>query len=391
MENNIIIQNLKRIYHYCFQNNTYSDYIKKSIYDFLKYINKYEHKKQITNITRNTSRIIAIGDIHGDMDLMLDLLKIANVIEETSKTFSDCNIIELNYKGNIDDKKYFKWIGNDTVIVQVGDQVDRCRPLNDFKTCENPEITFEDEASDIEILLFFTKLNDIAEKFGGAVYSLLGNHELMNCYGDVRYVSYLNLEQVKNKNGRIDIFKRGGYLSRFLAYTRLSVIIINGYLFVHGGILGDKKKSNNYFESINEVIKKWLIINDDEQLKIDLQKNIKNKILKNYFYDGHINKFIFDTNSPFITRKLGNIKPNVSIDNIECSDIKQLIHKFNLKGIIIGHTPQLNNINSINGTCDNKLFRVDIASSKAFFYVTRELLKPQVLEISIDGTTKILN
>ena len=391
MENITIIQSLKKTYHYYFQNNTYNDYIKKSMYDFLKYINKYEHKKQITNITRNTSRIIAIGDIHGDMDLMLDLLKIANVIEETSKTDSDCNIIELNYKGIIYDKKFFKWIGNDTVVVQVGDQIDRCRPINNYKTCDNPDITFEDEASDIEILLFFTKLNDIAEKFGGAVYSLLGNHELMNCYGDVRYVSYLNLEQVTNKNGRIDIFKRGGYLSRFLAYTRLSVIIVNGYLFVHGGILGDKKKSSNYFESINEVIKKWLIINNDEQLKLDLQTNIKNKILEYYFYDGYINKFIFDTNSPFVTRKLGNIKPNISIDNNECSDIKQLIHKFNLKGIIIGHTPQLNDINSINGTCDNKLFRVDIASSKAFFYITRELLKPQVLEISKDGTTRILN
>lgn len=49
-------------------------------------------------------RIIVLGDIHGDWDMLIKTLKIGNLID------SDNN-----------------WIGNDTVVVQVGDQVDRCR------------------------------------------------------------------------------------------------------------------------------------------------------------------------------------------------------------------------------------------------------------------------
>ena len=46
-----------------------------------------------------------------------------------------------------------KWIGGDTVVVQVGDQVDRCRPVDN--ECDHPKETVNDEASDIKILFLF--------------------------------------------------------------------------------------------------------------------------------------------------------------------------------------------------------------------------------------------
>ena len=48
-------------------------------------------------------RIVVIGDIHGDMRMTLDTLKVAKVIDEKTN----------------------KWIkNNDTVVVQLGDQID---------------------------------------------------------------------------------------------------------------------------------------------------------------------------------------------------------------------------------------------------------------------------
>ena len=78
-------------------------------------------------------------------------------------------------------------------MIQIGDQVDRCRPFK--TTCNNPSATKNDEGSDIAILLLFNNLHKKASKYGGAVISLLGNHELMNVMGNMNYVSYKGIMQ----------------------------------------------------------------------------------------------------------------------------------------------------------------------------------------------------
>ena len=324
---------------------------------------------------------------------MLNTLLLSKVIKITIK--NNVNCIKLNYKGT---KRYYEWIGGKTIVVQVGDQIDRCRPTI-YNTCEKSDATYEDEASDIEILLFFTNLHEIAKQYGGGVYSLLGNHELMNCYGDVRYVSYKNLEQVKTSNinlkkGRVRIFKRGDILSTFLACTRSSILIINNYLFVHGGLLGcivhklGNYQNYNIFEMINDVIKNWLMYKDHELQNILSNKYKENILFNKIFLNGNINKFIFNTDSPFYTRKLGNIKPGIDISDPICKDVHILVEYFKLKGIIVGHTPQLSS--GINGTCNDKLFRIDTASSNAFYYMIQKLLEPQVLEITSSEKIRIL-
>ena len=169
-------------------------------------------------------RIIVIGDLHGDWDLTLESLRIGKVIDNNNK-----------------------WVGDDTVVVQLGDQVDRCR-FNGIP-CNNPEATPNDEASDIKILKFFTDLHNQAQKQGGAVYSILGNHELMNVDGDMRYVSYAGLKEFDNytkpngddfnsgEEARKWAFKPGNPLANFLACTRQMALIIGKHLFVHAGII----------------------------------------------------------------------------------------------------------------------------------------------------------
>ena len=80
-------------------------------------------------------RIIVLGDVHGDWNKLIGALKLGKVIDDNNN-----------------------WIGNDTIVVQVGDQIDRCR-INGIP-CENINATQDDEASDIKILHFFTNLHN---------------------------------------------------------------------------------------------------------------------------------------------------------------------------------------------------------------------------------------
>ena len=83
-------------------------------------------------------RLVAIGDIHGDLGGARAALKAA---------------------GAIDDKD--QWIGGDLVVVQTGDVLDRG----------------DDESKIIELL---EKLSTDAKSAGGAVIQLIGNHELID-------------------------------------------------------------------------------------------------------------------------------------------------------------------------------------------------------------------
>jgi hypothetical protein len=92
-------------------------------------------------------RIVAVGDLHGDYDNYLATLRAAGVVD---------------HKG--------KWAGGATHLVQTGDVPDR-----------GPDT--------VKIIEHITRLDKQARRKGGRVHSLIGNHEAMNVYGDLRYVS----------------------------------------------------------------------------------------------------------------------------------------------------------------------------------------------------------
>ena len=58
-------------------------------------------------------KLIAIGDVHGDLRVTLLALKLAEVIPQHSNE-KDINRIH--------------WCGGSTWVIQLGDQIDRCRP-----------------------------------------------------------------------------------------------------------------------------------------------------------------------------------------------------------------------------------------------------------------------
>ena len=91
-------------------------------------------------------RVVAIGDIHGDFGHYMDTLEAAGLVDKRGR-----------------------WAGGKTHLVQVGDLPDR-----------GPDTR--------EIIEHISKLSKQAKRAGGRVHSLIGNHEVMNVTGDLRYL-----------------------------------------------------------------------------------------------------------------------------------------------------------------------------------------------------------
>jgi len=371
-------------------------------------------------IIEPVERIVVFGDIHGDYKMAVKLLLmsgVAKIVETVNDTKSgnkeDENQILENIscdskdseceelKGKLVEHKNFqirsdvtykmKWTGGKTYVVQVGDQVDRCRVYGNM-TCELPETTLDDEHSDIKILKLFTELHEQAVKEGGAVISLLGNHEINNALGNMSYVSAKGIDGFKNyrdpvtgvkfKNGmagRTHAFQPGNEYGLFLGCTRYPAVIIGSNLFVHAGIINElikdvdknekkteyirlnyknkyynkkafKFKDRDDFENVNILIKRWLM------------NKVNVKRVKDIILDPSQEK------SMFWVRVLGMIKSQLPYEDDKCvNNIDKILKMFKVNNIIVGHTPQsFQHSLHINATCGDKVWRVDTGSSAAF-------------------------
>jgi hypothetical protein len=216
-----------------------------------------------------------------------------------------------------------------------------------------------------------TELHNMASKYGGAVYSLMGNHEFMNVTGDMSYVSHKNLKHLSNyktfdgniikdgKEARKFIFSPGNEIANFLACTRKVALIIGSNLFVHAGII--PLIANKYkVDDINTIMSLFLL------------NQINNPDL---FSD----LFINGSTSPLWTRMFG-----LKIDN--CVEVLQPLKDiYNVNRIYVGHTPQVNT--GIASQCDNRVWMTDVGMSHSFdiYFPHVKTRNAQVLEILNDG------
>ena len=145
------------------------------------------------------------------------------------------------------------WCGGDTWVIQLGDQIDRCRPDNWKKNCiEDFNDVVEDEGNNMMIIQLWQKLDAMAKPHGGRVLGMIGNHELMNIDRDFRYVSpqeFLEFVPPNERNRkytddgypygyyhRLKVFERGGNIAKHYAIQKKSIKVIGKNLFVHGGL-----------------------------------------------------------------------------------------------------------------------------------------------------------
>ena len=175
----------------------------------------------------NVERIVAVGDVHGAYDQLLQILRKADVVGADGK-----------------------WIGGKTHLVQTGDIFDR-----------GPD--------SLKALDYLRRLTREAERAGGRVHALLGNHEVMRLLAQYQDVHPAEYEAFKTANsadlrkqvadqrpsnerqqvletplGMIEMIQAFKPDQNYGSYLRTlnSTVRINGIVFVHGGISPDVAK-----------------------------------------------------------------------------------------------------------------------------------------------------
>ncbi|GAB3055676.1 metallophosphoesterase [Stenotrophomonas tumulicola] len=142
-------------------------------------------------------RIVVLSDIHGQYDLLVRLLRANKVIDGQDH-----------------------WsLGTDTLVV-AGDVFDR-----------GPKVT--------EAFWLLYSLQQQAADAGGAVHFVLGNHETMVLYDDLRYVNpkYLRSAQLLGRSYP-QLYGADSVIGQWLR-TRPVLLRIGDTLFLHGGISPD--------------------------------------------------------------------------------------------------------------------------------------------------------
>lgn len=274
------------------------------------------------------NRIVAIGDIHADYELFVEILKMAGVIDS-----------KLN------------WIGKSTYVVQLGDLLDGKRP--DVVV----EKKYKDTPGEIKLFQLVLELDSKAKRHNGRVISILGNHELFPYYfsHDLRtmnqYIKMVDRKEYEKvyKMKRHIFYKPGNMGAKILGATRPYMLQLGEFIFCHGSLTTKflkacvkngltKKNGKIDIQKINILVADWL----------------KGKIKTPFFID-----FDDDAN-PLLNREL------TDPDFLNSSQCRYRVNKIlsyfdNAKYIVMGHSTQ----KRINSLCSNQIYRVDIAISRA--------------------------
>jgi hypothetical protein len=180
----------------------------------------------------NVDRVVAVGDVHGAFDEFVAILQ-------------ECKLVSPEGV----------WIGGKTHLVLLGDLVDR-----------GPRGR--------QVLDLVMRLQVEARESGGWIHVLLGNHEVMNLTGDLRYVSdedFASYSAEESRKERTAAFRRmlrdkkpgtratsrlqaefglqhpdgyfalrraflpDGVYGRWLLKQQI-LVVVNGVVFVHGGL-----------------------------------------------------------------------------------------------------------------------------------------------------------
>lgn len=253
-------------------------------------------------------RVVAIGDLHGDIEAARRAFKLAGAIDDTDA-----------------------WIGAKLVVVQTGDAIDR-------------------GDDDRKILDLIEKLKSEASKAGGEVIALVGNHEIMNSELDFRYVTkgaftaFADVnpkdEQAAQKAAALDNLQRGRALA-FLpggAYAQMLsrrpvVARVGDSIFVHGGVLPKHVRSG--LDSINEGARAWLA---GEKSTIPKELSAE---------DGPLWSRMYST----------------APSKEDCGVLNEALTALRAKRMVMGHTVQKPDITP---ACDEKAWRIDIGLSKFY-------------------------
>ncbi|MDR2122952.1 MAG: metallophosphoesterase [Flavobacteriaceae bacterium] len=204
------------------KNMELSDYLFKKKLNMDLTENNYQYE------FNNVEKMVAIGDVHGEYNALLTLLKKHKIISDD-----------------------LDWNFDNGHVVFCGDVFDR-----------GDKVT--------ETLLFIYKLEKQAEEAGGRVHFVLGNHELMVLSGNLKYLSK-KYKYIQNQTGinYSYLYNNNTLIGKWVR-TKNAIIKINDILFVHGGIHPDLADKPYTIDDINNYIRGYLNYTDLSQHSIDL-------------------------------------------------------------------------------------------------------------------------
>jgi hypothetical protein len=251
------------------------------------------------------ARIVAIGDLHGDLVATRAALRLA---------------------GAVDDKDH--WIGGKLMVVQTGDQLDR-------------------GDGEHAILDLLDRLADEARAAGGAVLPLDGNHEVMNVQLDFRYVTDAGFKDFAAAPGapdprasalpeaqrsRAGAFAPGGPFAKRLA-RRGIVAVIGDTVFVHGGLL--PKHVRYGIDRMNREVAAWM--------------------------DGSARELpaiVTSEDGPIWLRRY-----SAAADQEDCRVLEETLAMIPAKRMVVGHTVQRG---GISPACGQRVWRIDVGLSSFY-------------------------
>lgn len=284
----------------------------------------------ISAVLPPTERIIVIGDLHGDIAMLCSCLYMANILNTN-----------------------MEWIAEppNTIVVQIGDQLDSLSR----DTSQEWE-----KLDDTKLMRFTEKLDEIAKKKGGRFLSMIGNHEMMNVFGEFMYVSPLSMEKAGGPQERRDKFRPGGIYAQLLA-KRNSVLKIGNLLFCHAGLLPQHiEMVHGNLQQINDLNQRFLLGKPME------------------FHEVHLHKQLFVEQTSLLWNRmyLEGLHDPVSATNMKTA-LEMTLHHTGCIAMIIGHNP----MEHITPLYNMKLWITDVGLSRSFSSNNLE-----VLEI-LHGTT----
>ncbi len=190
-------------------------------------------------------RVVAISDVHGQYQLMRELMLSSGVIDQANN-----------------------WALGRGHFVVNGDNFDR-----------------GDEV--LRILWFLFDLEQQALAQGGRVHLILGNHEQMVLQGDLRYLHkkyYYTAAAFRTPYHQF--FVRGSVLGDWIAQHQVAVSI-NKHLFVHAGISPEVAALELSLDELNTMFREHIILLADAKITADSVLNLLNGDAGPLWYRGY--------------------------------------------------------------------------------------------------------
>lgn len=252
---------------------------------------------------RQPEKLLAISDIEGSFNAFYSLL-VANGVMDTA----------------------YNWTYGKGHLVLNGDFMDR-----------GDNVT--------QVLWLIYKLEQAAQKDGGMVHFILGNHEVLNLEGKTNYVDKKYIKLAQKYAQKED--KKAAYTKLMADNQELVIWMksknaiekIGNTLFVHGGISPELIKAGFQVDQINTIIRNRLN-NGPSSNRLDRQDE----------------DFLFASHGPLWYRGLAVPYRNFYKKCTEKEVIKALKH-FRVKHISIGHTIA----NKVSLDYDGAIIRTDVS------------------------------